>query len=230
MFPTDAKTWVLYILLTVVLGAIGSGFWEKAFKPFFTMTSRILLQASTFGFATARDSIYKEIARRSLNRPILFILFLLVMVASMLLGFASFEYNQTHLPEDAVIKLAQDKEREMEAFKNMPAEVRAARVAELNSKIYSIKRKGANIQLLGAFWFAVIIFYSFIRNSYISSAICYFDQCLAICSPYLSAEEQIKLFAQYASISSRKDYLLLINSFEDVAQTHNFELPYFSTL
>jgi len=122
MFPSDLQTWIIYIVLALVLGALGNGLWEAAFKPFFSLSGRVLLRASTFGFTVARDSIYKEIARRTTNRPALFILGLATFVFVYQLGVASVNYDRANISREDAIAAKLAEEKELETLKTLPPE------------------------------------------------------------------------------------------------------------
>jgi len=72
--------------------------------------------------------------------------------------------------------------------------------------------------------------YAYLRNSYISSAIAHFDQCFAICRPYLDSTTQIEMLARYVSITSKGDYEMLLKSLSDVADKQRSSLPQFIVL
>jgi len=230
MFPNDLNTWIYYILLAIVLGAVGSGLWEKVFKPVLSMAARIFLRASTFGFATARDSIYKDIARRSLNKPIIFILFLILLASSALTGMAHGRYKHLSIPEETAIKIDQEKEKEREIFSTMSIDEQKKKLAANRAEIRELERKISADDLLMSITLFIIALYGYVRNSYISSAISYVDQAIAICAPYLTSIEVTKLFAQVASISSRGDFEKLVEKLSDIAGKNNATLPSFPIL
>lgn len=58
----------LVIIGTVLLGALGSGFWEVALRPFLTWSASILLDVATLGLTTLRDGLYVDAAKGSYER------------------------------------------------------------------------------------------------------------------------------------------------------------------
>jgi len=56
-------TVIRFLVVTVGLGALGSGVWDWLLKPSLTGISRLLLNVTTFGIKTFKDSLYQEIAR-----------------------------------------------------------------------------------------------------------------------------------------------------------------------
>jgi hypothetical protein len=70
------------IIATVLLGALGSGFWEVALRPFLAWSASILLDVATLGLTTLRDGIYVDVAKGSYERASL-------MTLSVLFGLLS---------------------------------------------------------------------------------------------------------------------------------------------
>src|ERR1017187_8596583 len=63
--------WVSAIAGTILLGALGSGLWEKAIKPLSAWGGRLLLRTPLGLFKWSRDSMYVEIARGRRDRSTL---------------------------------------------------------------------------------------------------------------------------------------------------------------
>lgn len=59
---------ILWVLGSIVLGALGSGLWDLAVKPMFTFISEFLIDSVLSTFSVVQNYIYEEIA--SLNREI----------------------------------------------------------------------------------------------------------------------------------------------------------------
>jgi hypothetical protein len=230
MFPTDAKTWALYVLLTVGLGALGSACYEGFLKPFFSGTVRIILRASTFGFTSARDSIYKEIARRQLNKPILFILLISTLGCVFWLGVASAHYLQMNITEEQAQTIEKNEKLEKQRLEKMSL----AELEDLRTKSKAIVRENDKSIALMILFLVISLnltmLYAYVRNAYITNAISYFDQCLAIVRPYIIEEQKIQLLSQFASIKNQEDYESLIKSLHKIAKTNSVTLPRFTSL
>lgn len=54
---------VIGIIVTIILGAIGSGLWDIAIKPFFKIAARYLLKIYTFGLERFKNPIYQSISQ-----------------------------------------------------------------------------------------------------------------------------------------------------------------------
>src|SRR5712692_8680373 len=59
---------VLGIVGTILLGALGSGFWDLCLRDLFTWIGHGILSAITLGITSVRDSFYVEIAKGRTDR------------------------------------------------------------------------------------------------------------------------------------------------------------------
>lgn len=213
MVPTDTKTWLLYILLTILLGALGTAFWETAFKPVCSALARILLRILTLGRVSATNSIYRDAARRLIHRATLFFYAPLLIALSLLVGYTGAGVHLyalggiTHIEKEVTTTL---NEKGPIALKDLGNKQKAT-------------------LSLAAFVFATVLLirtsYSHLRNSYVIALITHFDQCLAICLPYIEEHAKRKLLSQFAQIKTANDYFEVIQQLRTVAEQNNIELP-----
>src|ERR1035437_392134 len=139
------KQIVLGFLGTILLGAVGSGFWELGLKPVFQWLGRILLTAVTLGSNTVRDDIYKEAGKglhetSSLQLYWLVILSLFLM-CSYVLGVASSGRGSRKFRKD------------LDEFEDQ------AKLTVLEEKLASLKHQIYIAQIL-LFW-SILLFTSF---------------------------------------------------------------------
>lgn len=216
MFPTDAKTWILYIVLTVILGAIGSGFWESVFRPIFSKLGRVSLRILTLGLSSALNSIYGDIAKRQVHRPILFLTFLITISAAGFLGMTGSYYHAKSLGGEEQTRA------EAESTFNEGG------ISGLDSRRKELEEKLSLLLFLFSIYFFVFTLYAYLRNSYVVSAIGYFDQCSAICLPYMTDDARKHLTSKFAQIKTKADFQEVIGHLHEVAEKNNLRLPSFS--
>jgi len=65
---------VLGIIGPIILGALGSGFWDLCLRGLFTWIARGILSATTLGITSVRDSFYVEIAKGRTDRVGIYLL------------------------------------------------------------------------------------------------------------------------------------------------------------
>src|SRR5437868_15179640 len=60
--------WIVGIIGTIVLGALGSGLWDLCLRDFFVWSGHGILTLITLGIGSVRDSVYFEIAKGRTDR------------------------------------------------------------------------------------------------------------------------------------------------------------------
>ncbi len=219
MFPTDEKTWV-YIVVSLLIGSIASVLAESVIKPAISAIGRALLRTGTFGLTSARDAIFRDIARRPTYRPAVVLLAFIVAISSYFVG-VTFSRYQSHSAPSRVSKTEPNNlsKEEIEEYKRF-----------LEGEMYEVEITIERLELLLAVMAFVLSTHSWARNSYIFSSISYFDQCLSICRPNLDESMEKHLLARFASIATKADFEALIRDLRGIADTHQLKLPRFVVL
>lgn len=236
MFPQDIKTWLVYITLAVVLGAIGSGLWEYLLKPTLRKSSSVFLKIITLGLKSSKDKIYREIASRPKQRPVFLILMTIIMAIFALLGntAASFTSSQLDTPtakiDKAQFTINSSTKEQLQKLEEMIAAEKAAKkeIARLESEIAEREKEMVTFLFLTTLLLATYMLTSYAKCAYIHNATCHFDQVLAICSPYIDKHEKAHILSNFARIKSKKDYEKIIKELKDIANQNNInDTPYF---
>jgi len=71
-----------WLIITIVVSAIGSGVWENIFKPTITSIQNTILDITTFGINRYRNDIYCEIAKGFCEKASVSLLCLVVLTFS----------------------------------------------------------------------------------------------------------------------------------------------------
>jgi hypothetical protein len=211
------KQIVLGLLGTILLGAVGSGFWELGLKPTFQWLGRMLLTAVTLGSNTVRDDIYKEAAKglhetSSLQLYSLVILSLFFM-CSYGLGIASGGRSSRKFRKD------------LDELDDQ------AKLTVLEKKLASLKHQIYTAQLLV---FGIILLFTtsqlinYLKVNQANAACTFFAQSMAICRPYLN-DQQAKIFeSRFASMDSRADFVAIVADLGRLAASNQRKLPDFT--
>jgi hypothetical protein len=224
MFPQDAVTWVLYILLTVALGALGSGFWETVFKPSFVRIGRFLLKVVTLGMSSARDALYKDMAVRPTYKPAVFLVALVSFAFMLFLGTVTGYYYRDYFKAPEYVDIAHYESK----IKDMSLEELQKEKERLGIQQHGLKKKLGLILFTVSLIGFVVTTLVHVRYRYLSTAIAHFDQLMAICAPYLSTEEEKTLRSAFAQMTCRNDYVTIIEKLKDHAIKHGVDtLPAF---
>lgn len=236
-----AEHWILGIVASIVLGAIGSGLWEIAFKPIGKKLSSIVFTIITFGAKRAQDNIYKSAAMGHHDLPSLDNL---VAMNALLVGvvFLSLFYIYLGMspPENPIISrksfmecLERKGEAREECFlralpenykncfeKDGVEQDECIKIAFKEEFMPEFQR----MFLVGLF-LTVVIFYKIYSVSKVNLIVTYYDQCLKVIRPSID-DGRYHLFQQrYALMSTREDYEKIISEMEHIAKENGISLP-----
>ena len=194
---------VKLIVVTIVLGALGSGLWEWLLKPALTGTSEFVLNIATLGLEKFKDSLYREIAFGFREEPSLRVFSVLYnMLPSFLIGFyigLILIRSSLKSAENGILVTAQ--------------------------KVFDLILKP--IFLFVAF----LLVFSIVQSSqvtYINRAITHFNQLFAIAAPYLSEQQRLMNRSEFARISSKADYERVVADLRSVCMKNGVKPPEFS--
>jgi hypothetical protein len=195
--------WLGGILLTLVLGALGSPVWEFILKPLLTFTAKPLLYISTLGIMTYKNGIYVQIAQ-SFHEDISMRTYMLIVSAlsGLILGYllAVFSFD-----------------------KNIGSDQRSPKLSMI-SKVFK-NRLGRYLILLYAIFVVSFMTIDLAKENYINSAITYYYQSLKIVSPFISNSQEEELTSQFSSIKNKEDFVIVTNELKQLANKNKLMLP-----
>jgi hypothetical protein len=229
-----------WIVITIFLGAVGSGFWEYILKPIALSSTNIFLEIATLGVVNFKNSLYVEIAQGHHEEPSLSLLkFSLSVLPGAILGIL------LTFPRQSIIK--QPKEHiemepswehiDTEQLKEQLEQLRE-RMGQLNERmaietqqLNEIEKSRRRVLIQGGLLFLFLITFSVIyssRVSYVNRAITNFNQLLAISSPYLTPDERLKQISLFAQVRNRDDYFKIVTTLSTVCEKNKLKVPEFS--
>jgi len=208
--------WIISILLTIFLGAIGSGLWETVFKPIIYKIGNAIFTLLSFGAKRARDNIYKKAARGHHELPSLLILFVvLVLPSALMLGAESRFYQKIYQEESYKSKL-------IETCKDNVGEEKIDCIKKnLKIKIGNL----LHIFTLLTVLVLVFTFRMFLSLNKTNSAITYYQQCLKICRPIINETTFFKIEQNFSLIETQEQYFETIKILEELAEENSLKLP-----
>jgi hypothetical protein len=214
----DLKTWQKAagsIVGALVIGAIGSGIWQRAGDPLYVWIRDGALNLATLGMWTLKDSLYADVAR-GLHEAASSQLLVLALVGSTYAMFA-FTILATGLARRWLPSFLVEKPRRSpdETKEKMEQDLRRMR------RLVSYGLWPSMVVLI------VGVAFTAIRISYTSSAIGYYQQLLNLVGPHVTAD-QVKVFnSRFAQIRSAQQYVTLTKEISGIARQHGLMLPDF---
>lgn len=211
------KKFSLGILATIVLGAIGSGFWELGLKPFAQWLARILLRVLTLGSNAIRDEIYREAAKGQHEMGALHLYWLALMVfiipCSFFLGTISGRRSSRKLREElSALDISQ---------KGVALDETLER---LKSHLYRLQFVCLGLVLI--VWSIEAVGYLEVAQA--NAACTFFEQSVTICRPYMDDQQTRTLQSQFASMNRREEFVNIVQELETIASSHQRKLPEFT--
>ena len=213
---------ILGVILTILLGAVGSGVWEYVLKPSLGSVSEFILNIATLGIETFKNDIYIQIAKGFSDRTSISILNLInsllmmaIIVYILTLKDKVFPSEDQDLLKDTS-KLSQEESAEL--------------LKHYKQLLATGKRK-----LKKLFIFAVLLLFLLIgiqymnsfKLGYINKSIVYYQQLKSISQPYISKKELDEINSKFALIKTKNDYVLVISYLEKTLKDNNLEIKKF---
>jgi len=221
MLPTTFTSWFVYIVLALLLGALGTGLWESILKPLLMKTASLSLKVLTFGMKSAQKRIFVQIAKRAPYRASLFLIGLLPLTFCGLVGFNAAVYSGAG-------------ERHAQAMFAPIEELAKVNPQLAAEKAFQLKKEASEkLHLFGLLVSCagfVFTAYYYIKYVYILSAINFFEQCMNICGPYFKDAEEKQIISDFALITNASDFSNVIHRLRTIAEANNMQLPPFATL
>lgn len=211
---SNKKKVVLGVVVTVILGAVGSGLWEVVFSPAMSWVGRQILTLATLGLDSARDDIYREAAKGHHEKAsfyiYLFVAFVLFLMPLVPLPFLLREKKELDRVEQ---------ERSLEILQE--------RIDFLNRKMNRLRKVAIGLLLFGSLDSSMLLVRASM-GAYVNSVITDFNQNVMIVAPFISIEEERKIRSDFARMQNKQDYLKVTEALHRVAQTNRLDLPKFS--
>lgn len=212
--------WVAWALGVIVLGALGSGFWETVLKPAFVHASYGLMSLSSLGIESVRTGVYEQIATGSTSRAGVRTMSLITIIAVGLFGLMFIYFLLQYV----------DLQREQERLDGRTDAEHRKSPEDLKrlQKLLKIWRR--LVYCLGCLVLlqSGMLLVDLSRVSYEYAAVVHFQQALKIASPYLSDTDRNMVESKFAQIHSKPEYVAIVDDLAKTAKEHGQQVPAFN--
>jgi hypothetical protein len=248
MFDFVEKYWkeITGIVSIIILGAIGTAFWEVILKPSSSWLLRKFLSATTFGLDRAKNNIYKRIAsgqEESFSKFIAyyFVIMISITLIIVLINVKSKVIEGYKVHYDKLISMEKDFEKSINPEKEPSISDKSEKLKQdaLQIRIDINKLKGEIIKtgryanifyiifILGLCYLIIMLWSEYLMSVYINSAIRYFNQLVRICAPLMDKAERLNILSEFSRIKSPNGYIELTERLKKIATEHEFNVPGF---
>ena len=202
--------YLFYFAGTLVVGGLGSGVWEYILKPLFSNGVDFILDLSTLGIETFKNSVYEEISQgfSEKNSIKIYNLFITLLMGSFVIFFLLMFDRIKAIKEKLILTENTEKKKEK---KNIELEVSNI---EIKLRIF--------IFLTSCFFLILLIYTK--KLDYINNSIIYYTKLKDITSPYVSDLELKKITSNFAQIKNKNDYVSLINKLHSISEENNLKI------
>jgi hypothetical protein len=210
----DQPTWLrvtLGVLGSLVVGAIGSGIWERAGDPLYVYCRDAILNLATLGLSSLKDSLYTDVAIGLHERS-----------SSDLFGMAWAAYSYFMLIL-TVATFVTAKFIESRMTERPPAQSRPP----ARDTIRLVKRVTLYGLLPAIFVMTAISLFTAAKTSYTAKAIGNYNQLINLVGPFVTSNEVLVFNSRFAQVTSAQDYVALNSELRAIAQSHKLRLPKF---
>lgn len=196
---------ILLVLGTITLGALGSGLWEAFLKPSAYWVVTLTLDLATLGLTTLRDGMYADAAKGSYERASFTVLLLsLSMWGGVMGGLAGFI-----------------------AAPSFFAKRRFSNGQRPRNRVILLLRNHV-VVLAALFALSLLAAVQVGRVGYVIRAANYADQLQQIVAPYVTPAERLRYSSKFAQVTTRQEYVSLIEELKLVAQKNAAKVPDFA--
>ena len=206
----------LGVIITIFLGAIGSGLWEVFLGDFFQYLLNTILRLLASIFHGYLDVLHSRIGHGPVGRTSGILFFSMMTIFLVLL----FSYL---IRSYLLIKKYETKcfsEEESKKLNDIPS----------TDKVKSLKTKYLTIIFLFAIPIAGLFFTIIAREFYTYKAATFIERSIEIVSPHCSNKKILELRASYRSIDMANKYYELENELYELANKNNISLPAFISI
>jgi hypothetical protein len=201
---------ILTLLGALVIGALGSGIWDTLLKPMFSWLGTALLDVATLGKQSLIDGIYVEVAKGSYERAANATYQLLITV----LGVAGIVIPLAAL---ALLVLL----RKIDAGDSAVAET----VVGFYRRFFF--KTGFALLIVECLLVGALVIET-ARLGYIIRASNFLEQSQRIIAPNVDQDQRLLTASMIAQMSTKAEFIKIVDGLRSVADAHNVKLPEFS--
>jgi hypothetical protein len=225
-----SKKSILWAIGAIASAIASNALWDFLFKPLLLFTQNGVLTLTTFGIQRFKDAIYIEIAKGHYDRAseALFLIFTGFLFALAVSAIAILFLLISRLKQRS-----QSISSRLNAIETGTVIVKPSTIESLRVRLADAEQFGRSSSRLFFANTALITFTIVIgliitvRVTYIGHAVAYYEQLIAIATPYLTDDKEKRTASEFAQIKTRNDYERIILELRSVVEMNGQSVPQF---
>ena len=212
------KKSIFWLIGVTSIGIGSNAIWEFLIRPVLLLAQNGILTLTTLGIQSFKDDIYREIARGHHDRAsetifiLLMMLLMLAPIAIIFLGYTRFTSRRKQRLE------------RIDTERNKTIDAKLAALEHVDARITKLIWMNVGVAVLLTIVSATLT----VKTVYIGSAVTYYDQLMAIATPYLT-DNKVKLIAsEFAQIKNQDGYERIISELRSLAKMKGQSVPAFN--
>jgi hypothetical protein len=232
---------IIATVITIFLGAIGSGVWQYILEPIISSSSKVVLDIATLGIESFKNNLYQEIAKgfhekASYNSDVKF---------NILLIFAFVLYTYNLFIEGG--RILEERRKIMNKYNVLYNKIESLNngvkyepelpsLNEIDIEINKLSQDKKAVLLKKLMPLPMIfsilllipaVYVSSIRDLYVNDAVTHYKQTIKIITPFVLSNDLAFFNSRFSQIKTSADYSTIIGDLNKVATENNIIFPKF---
>ena len=209
---------VTVVVGTVLLGAIGSGLWDRALGPFLDWLSTRSVSLMSSMFYGYLDSVYADVSRNPADYLTMFpfMFFVMLIIFAPWIGIAILFRGYGKI------------QRELENIGNRSDQ--ELTVEDLTKEVQA-NRRSTLVRLIPLAILSTVLYSETLFSTlYTRKAALFVERSIEVVAPYVDERARLELRAQFRSVETASDFYELESRLRAIAREHSAKLPEFYSI
>lgn len=220
-----AKHPIVALLSTIVVGSLGSGFWDIAVKPGIGWVGSALLNIITLGSESIRDNAYAAATMEPTSIPSLKLyLFLLGVLSAPILSLLLPSINPRKVARHVV---RHEGDSKTDVGTDPPEDSDLSRAETFFAGLLINRKRILRLRLISVAIVGILLGTMFYEFAVMNQSVLIwraFNSDMRSCAPFLSEEEEEVIWCQFAQVKTKSDYGEILDRLQSIAAQNELSL------
>ena len=221
-----AKHPLVALLATIVVGSLGSGFWDIAVKPGIGWVGSALLNIITLGSESIRDNAYAAATMEPTSIPSLklYLLLLCFLSTPILFSLLLPSINPRKVARHVVRR---EGDSETDVGTDPPEDSDLSWAETFFAGLLINRKRVLRFRLIAVAIVGILLGIMFYEFAVMNQSVLIwraFNSDIRSCAPFLSEEEEEVIWSQFAQVKTKSDYGEILDRLQSIAAQNELSL------